>query len=101
MSTSVVKRTGESFVIGWSYDVAHESQIDEFRIESSDSPTGTFAVVVGGLPVSSRTKALVAGTQNKYFRVAAVKGSNASYGGNLVQVIIDNTPFPPEDVTVE
>jgi hypothetical protein len=101
MSTSVVKRTGESFVIGWSYDVAHESLIDEFRIESADVSTGPFSVVVGGLPVSSRTKSLVAGTQNKFFRVAAVKGAIASFAGNLVQVLIDNTPFPPEDVTVE
>ncbi len=101
MSTSVVKRTGDSFSINWVYEPAHESSIDEFRIESSDTPTGTKSVVVGGLPVSSRSKALVAGTQNKYFHLAAVKGSIASYAGNAVQVIIDNTPYPPEDVTVE
>lgn len=101
MATSVVKRTGESFVISWVYNPAHESSIDEFRIESSDTPNGTKSVVVGGLPVNSRSKSLVAGAQNKYFHVAAVKGAVASYAGNSVQVIIDNTPFPPEDVSVE
>lgn len=101
MSTSVVKRTGESFEIFWIYDPSHESGIDEFRIDSADVATGPFNVVVGGLPVSSRSKVLVAGTQNKFFRVAAVKGAIPSFAGNLVQVLIDNTPFPPESVTVE
>jgi len=100
MATSVVKRTGESFTISWVYDPAHESSIDEFRIESSDTPEGPKSVVVGGLPVNSRFKVLVSGTQNKYFHLAAVKGSLASYG-NFVQVIIDNTPFPPGNVSVE
>lgn len=100
MSTSVVKRTGEAFVISWLYAVANESGIDEFRIESSTVATGPFGVAVGGLLPSSRSKSLNAPGVSTYYRVAAVKGTIASYGGNLVQVIIDNTPFPPDAVSV-
>ena len=101
MSTSVVKRTGDPITFTWTYDPAHEAQIDEFRIESSPTPNGVFAVVVGGLPVSLREKVINAGAATLYFRIAAVKdGTNASYATNLTQVIIDNTPHPPENFSV-
>lgn len=101
MATSVVKRTGDPVTFAWEYNPAFESQIDEFRIESSPTPTGTFGVVVGGLPVTSREKVLNAPSVTTYFRIAAVKnGTNASYATGLTQVIIDNTPHPPENFSV-
>jgi len=100
MSTSVVKRTGDPVLFAWVYDPANEASITEFRIESSVDPNGTFGVLVGGLPVTSREKVVNAPAVTTYYRIAAVQGTLASYATNLTQVIIDNTPHPPESFSV-
>lgn len=101
MSTSVVKRVGDPVTFTWEYPPAQQPNIDEFRLESSPSPTGTFSVVAGGIPPGNRSKQITA-EATLYYRVAAVKGGvAASYAGNLTQVIIDNTPYPPTNFQVE
>jgi hypothetical protein len=88
--SQVVKRTGEPVVFSWTFDPAQEPFITEFRLEELD---GT--VVQGGIAVSARSITKTAGSTNKVFRLAAVKGTLAAYASETVEVVIDNTPPAP------
>lgn len=92
----VTKRTGESVLFEWDYVPANESLIDEFRLESSPQASGPFSVVQGGLAPSARSVSKTA-SSHLFYRLAAVKGSLAAFSVDLAEVVIDDTPPPPDN----
>jgi len=100
MPTVVTKRTGQNVLLTWSYQVADEGLIDNFTIEEGLTAAGPFTSAFA-VPPSAREKNFSADTVTKFYRVVAVKnggGSTPSVG--TVEVIIDNSPPAPTNLSV-
>lgn len=91
----ITKRTGEVINFAWDAPV-NPALIDVFSLESSDSgATGSFTPVQ---QVFSSVTTINRGVEgHKFYRLASVKGPLRSYAAQQVEVLIDDTPPPPEN----
>ena len=100
MATSITKRTGQSVLLTWEYPAADEVLIDSFLVESGPSAAGpwnSFQSVFA----NARSKTFSAGAVSEFYRVSAVKNGGASTPSTeVVQVVIDNTPPAPTNLSV-
>jgi hypothetical protein len=83
--------------------MADEVLINSFRIEVGDSATGVFTPDLGGISVTDRSVVFRAPASSKFYKVSAVKNAGpvivTSVGA--VQVIVDNNPPAPSNLSVE